>query len=192
MKKIALFLAGLLLMGGVAANAQHLIIKGGFNYSNATVEGIKSGKSGWQFGAGFQTESARGFSFQPELIYQVKGVKFNDAKNLNLGYLQVPLNVQWGPDLLIARPYIFAGPYVGIKVRNQFKGNNWNETDMKTIGNGLKKTEWGLGVGLGLDIFKFQISGKYNWNFGAIADTNALPSLEGAPRSFEISVGLKF
>ena len=192
MKKIALFMVGLLLMGGVAANAQHLIVKAGFNYANATVEGIKSGKSGWQAGLGLQTETASGFSFQPELVYQVMGVKFDDARNLNLGYVQVPLNVQWGPDLLVARPYIVAGPYFGVKVRNQFKGSSWTDTDMKTIGNGLKKTEWGLGVGLGVDIFKFQISGKYNWNFGAIADTKELPSLEGSPRTFEISVALKF
>lgn len=197
MKKIALFLVGLLLMGGVAANAQHFLIKGGYNYSGisqqgVTVSDIKAGKSGWQLGIGLQTETARGFSFQPELLYKVTGVKFSDAKNLNLGYIELPLNVQWGPDLLIARPYIFAGPYIGVKVSNQFRGSEWTDTDMKTIGNGLKRTEWGLGIGLGIDLFKFQIAGKYNWNFGPIADTKELPSLSGTPRTFEICVGLKF
>ena len=191
MKKIAFVLVSLFLLGTVAANAQHFLVKGGFNYANSTVEGIKGGKTGWQAGIGFQTETARGFSFQPELLYNVMGVKFDDARNVNLGYLQLPLNVQWGPDLLIARPYVFAGPYVGVKVSNQFRGN-WNDTDIKQIGDGLKKTEWGLGVGLGIEFFKIQIAGKYNWKFGAIADTRELPTLENSPRTFELSIGLKF
>ena len=205
MKKFALLLAGRLLLSGVAAHAQHFIIKGGYNYSNVsldksvTVADIKAGRSGWQFGAAYQTAVASGFSFQPELIYKVKGLRLDDVKNMNLGYLELPLNVQWGPDLWVARPYIFAGPYVGVKVSNQFRGNGWTETDMETVKDGLKKTEWGIGLGLGIDIWKFQVSGKYNWNFGAISDINStdaaigkFQNLSGTPRTFEISVGLKF
>jgi len=198
MKKIVLIFVSLLLVGGISARAQGLVIKGGFNYSNVsidksvTVSDIKSGKSGWQIGVGYQTESAYGFSFQPELVYKVTGYKFSDVQNLNLGYLEVPLNVQWGPDLLIARPFIFAGPYVGLKVSNQFRGSGWTDTDIDTVREGLKKAEWGLGIGLGIDLFRFQITGKYNWNFGGIAETTEWPSLENSPRTFELGIGLKF
>jgi len=197
MKKFAFLFVSLLLMGGIA-HAEGLIIKAGYNYNNVelgkttTVSDIKAGKSGWQLGVGYQSETSHGFSIQPELVYKVTGYKFSDVQNLNLGYLEIPVNVQWGPDLLIARPYIFAGPYVGLKVSNQFRGSGWNDTDMDTIRDGLKKAEWGLGIGLGIEIFRFQIAGKYNWNFGAIADTKQLPSLDGTPRTFEISIGLKF
>lgn len=198
MKRIALLLVSILSLSVISAGAQGLIVKGGFNYNNVkidkgvTVSDIKSGKSGWQIGVGYQSESSMGFSFQPELIYKVTGYKFSDVKNMNLGYLEVPLNVQWGPDLLIARPFIFAGPYVGLKVSNQFRGSDWTATDMETIKNGLNKAEWGLGAGLGINIFKFQITGKYNWNFGSIADTKQMPDLASTPRTFEISVGLRF
>lgn len=198
MKKIALLLVSILLFGGISAQAQGLIVKAGFNYSNVTIDknvtvsDIKAGKTGWQAGLAWQSETSYGFSFQPELIYKVKGLKLDDAKDMNLGYLEVPFNVQWGPDLLIARPFIFAGPYVGLKVSNQFRGNNWKDTDKETIIEGLNKAEWGLGIGLGVNIFRFQVAGKYNWNFGSIADTKELPTLDGRPRTFEFSVGLRF
>ena len=192
MKRFALAVVCLMLLGSLTASAQGLIVKAGLNYNNSTVQGIKEGRSGWQLGAGFQTETASGFSFQPELVYKVMGYKMSDIQNLNLGYLEVPLNVQWGPNLLIARPFIFAGPYVGIKVSNQFRGSNWTETDMEQVTSGLKKAEWGLGLGIGLNVMRFQIAGKYNWNFGAIADTAQMPSLADSPRTLEISLGLRF
>ena len=198
MKKLTLLLAGILCFGLLNASAEGLIIKGGYNYNNVTVEKgttakeIRSGKSGWQLGVGYQSESTLGFSFQPELIYKVTGYKFSDIQNMNLGYLEVPLNVQWGPNLLVARPFVFAGPYVGLKVSNQFRGSGWTDTDMDTIRKGLKSAEWGLGIGLGLNVFKFQITGKYNWNFGAIADTKQMPDLNATPRTLEISLGLRF
>ena len=198
MKKIYLLVVSILCVGVLSAGAQGIIVKAGYNYNNVslgkntTVSDIKAGKSGWQIGVGFQSESSLGFSFQPEIVYKVMGYKFSDVKNMNLGYLEVPLNVQWGPDLLIARPFVFAGPYVGLKVSNQFRGSDWTDTDINQIKDGLNKAEWGLGIGLGINLFRFQIAGKYNWNFGSIANTTQLPTLEGSPRTFEISIGLKF
>lgn len=202
MKKFYLLLAGIICMGVLSANAQGLIIKAGFNYNNVdlskntTVSDIKSGKTGWQAGVAYQSEASHGFSFQPELIYKVSGVKLTDATDLRLGYVDVPLNVQWGPDLLIARPFIFAGPYLGFKLSNTFKGtvNDIPETQRQDVIDGLTKVEWGLGIGLGINIFKFQVAGKYNWNFGKVSDVqiNNLPTLQGTPRTFELSVGLRF
>ena len=199
MKKLSLLLVSILCLGVLNAGAQGFIVKGGYNYANmsidknVTVSDIKTGRSGFQFGVGFQTETARGFSFQPELVYKVSGYKINDAADLRLGYVEVPLNVQWGPDLLIARPFIFAGPYVGVKVRNVIKGTI-NETTANDIISGLKKAEFGLGVGLGINIWKLQVAGKYNWNFGEIVNATKVDysTLSGKPRTFEISVGLRF
>lgn len=203
MKKVTLLLVSVFCLGLFSANAQHLIIKAGYNYSNVSTNYsgasigtamayVQEGKSGWQLGVGYQTGSSMGFSFQPELIYKVTGYKFSDIKNMNLGYLEVPLNVQWGPNLLVARPFVFAGPYVGLKVSNQFRGSDWNDTDMEQIRDGLRAAEWGLGTGVGLNIFKLQLTAKYNWNFGSIADTDKLPTLDSSPRTFEISLGLRF
>ena len=191
-------LAGLLILGGVAANAQGFVVKLGYNYANVsidksvTVSDMKAGRSGWQAGIGYQSEVSSGFSFQPEIVYKVSGYKLSDATDLRLGYLEIPVNVQWGPDLVVARPFIFAGPYVGIKLTNSLKGSE-SQLSEEVIKH-LKKAEFGLGVGLGVNVFKFQIAAKYNWNFGPIADAASADytTLQGKPRTFEISVGLIF
>ena len=59
MKKIALLLVSALLLTGVTANAQHAVVKAGFNYTNASVESLKAGKTGWQVGVGFQVPQTK-------------------------------------------------------------------------------------------------------------------------------------
>ena len=194
MKKIAFLLVSLLLLGGVAANAQGVIVKAGFNYTNASsVQDLKSGKTGWQFGAGFQTESWTGFSLQPELIYKVKGVTLEDATKVSMNYVELPVNIQWGPDLLIARPFIFASPFLGYNIGTKFS----KETTLAdTINRNFHRCDYGLGLGLGINVWKLQITGKYNWNFGQIttwSDAQAnVKGLDPAAKTFEICVGLKF
>ena len=193
MKKLSLLLVSILCLGVLNAGAQGFIVKGGWNYSKSDIKDIKDGHSGWQVGVGFQTGSAYGFSFQPELLYKVDGLKFSDGAKLDMNKLELPLNVQWGPDLLIARPFVFAGPYFGYNFKT--RGKNLTEAEVKALNN----FEWGVGIGLGINIWKLQVAGKYNWNFGTFADVDSaqtamahFDSLKGHPRTFEISVGLRF
>ena len=37
-----------------------------------------------------------------------------------MNYVEVPVNIQWGPDLLIARPFVFASPFIGYNLKNRF------------------------------------------------------------------------
>ena len=193
MKKLAFVLVSLFLLGSVAAYAQHAIVKGGFNYTNATIEGMKAGKSGWQAGIGLQTESWTGFSLQPEIIYKVKGVTLEDATKVSMNYIEVPVNVQWGPDLLIARPFIFASPFIGYNLGTRFSKES---TIADTITKNFHRFEYGLGIGLGINVWKLQITGKYNWNFGRITNwSDAAANVKGmdpAGRTLEICVGLLF
>ena len=39
--------------------------------------------------------------------------------------------------------------------------NSWSES-------GINRWEYGLGVGIGLEVWKFQVIGRYNWNFGSL------------------------
>ena len=197
MKKIALLLVSLLCISALTMNAQGLIIKAGYNYSSntsVTVSDIKAGRSGWQVGIGYQTEPNHGFSFQPELLYKVQGMKFSDAATLDLNNLELPLNIQWGPDLLICRPFLFGGPFIGYRFK-PFVNGNFSEAEMKA----LKKFEWGVGAGLGINVWKLQVAGKFNWNFGTFADITSaqqamshFDNISGHLRTFEISIGLRF
>ena len=203
MKKIALVLAGLLFLGGVAANAQGFIIKAGYNYANVsmdksvTVSDIIRGRSGFQAGVGYQTSVGSGFSFQPEVLFKVTRYDIADENNvagiLRVPTIEVPLNVQWGPDLWVARPFIFAGPYFGFNLKPTVEPKDKNNPVFINTSS-LNAVEFGLGVGLGLNVFKFQIAAKYNWNFGSIAKAKEVDytTLAGKPRTFEISVGFRF
>ena len=197
MKKLFLLLVSILCLGVLNAGAQGFIIKGGWNYSGSSVKAMKDGRSGWQAGIGYQTESAKGFSFQPELLYKVNGLKLSDAANLRLSHLELPLNVQWGPDLLIARPFVFGGPFVGYNFKPGGKG--LSESEAVELSSALQRIEWGVGVGLGINVWKMQIAGKFNWNFGTFAQVTSaeqalshFDNLKGHPRSFEISIGFRF
>ena len=195
MKKLSLLLVSILCFG-ILANAQGVIVKAGYNYSSTksvTVKDLKAGRSGWHAGIGFQTEPSHGFSFQPELLYKVSGLKFSDGADLRLSSLELPLNLQWGPDLLIARPFVVGGPFLGYRFKPS--GKDITEADVKA----LKRFEWGVGVGLGIEIWKLQIAGKYNWNFGTLADIKSaqdamshFDDISGHIGTFEIAIALRF
>lgn len=195
MKKLALLFACLLFVGSMTAQAEGLVIKGGANFTN--LKDMDSRPFGWQAGLGFQTEIPDGFGicFQPELIYKVYGVALSDAKDIRRGYVEIPLNVQLGlniGDNDSLHPFVFAGPYVGLNVANHFKGS-WNSTDEETIRNGFKKAQFGLGLGVGIDLWILQVTAKYNWNFGQISGaTIDNISLQNSPRIVELCVGLNF
>ena len=196
MKKIAIIFAAAaaLILSSVTASAEGLVVKGGLTYTSAsTVQELKNGKSGWEFGAGFQTETFSGLSLQPELLYKVKGVTLSDATKVDMNYLELPVNVQWGIDLLIARPFIFASPFIGCNLGTKFS----KESDLAaTVKESVQKFEYGFGAGIGLDLFRFQITAKYNWNFGKIASwgdyKEKLSGLDPAAGTIEIALGLKF
>lgn len=196
MKRIAIIFAAAaaLILSSVTANAEGLVVKGGLTYTSASsVQDLKNGKSGWEFGAGYQTETFGGLSIQPELLYKVRGVTLSDATNVSMNYLEIPVNVQWGIDLLIARPFIFVSPFVGCNLNTKFS----KESELAaTIKDSVKKFEYGFGAGLGLDFFRFQITAKYNWNFGNIASWSdykeKISGLDPAAGTIEIALGLKF
>lgn len=189
MKKLAMVLVSLLLLGGLTANAEGLVVKAGANFTK--IENIDSRPFGWQAGVGFQTviPDGFGFTFQPELLYKVIGFEY-DKETLKRGYIELPLNVQMGynfghSDHLY--PFVFAGPYVGVAAGTL--GGNWGTNE--DVKSHLKKVEYGLGLGAGINLWILQFTAKYNWNFGAIADTKEFPDLK-APHTIELCIGFTF
>ena len=182
MKKVIMIaVAALSLMAaGVAESSAQIRfgVMGGATFSKMSKEVIK-GENMTQFHAGgtVQLRLPLGFSLQPSLIYNVKGSKFGTpdvpeaaAGDLTVGYLELPVSVQWGPDLLLFRPFLDVTPFVGYGLNNKLSmvgtdviKNAWSE-------NGLSRWEYGIGVGIGLEIWKFQVIGRYNWNFGSLMD----------------------
>lgn len=150
-------------------------ILGGLTSSSSTAKGADASTvSQYHVGAAVQIPISGGFSIQPGILYQVKGMKLDNWKNstvteiadnfqTKVGYLEIPVQIQWGPDLLAFRPYAFAEPFIGFKVSDSSKSDS-----AKTLSDDLKDVEYGLGLGVGVEFWKLQVSAKYFWNFGDI------------------------
>ena len=155
LKTVAL-LCLMFLFGTVQLNAQKYGVLAGATFSS--INGIESGsKSGWCVGGTAQFKLPLGFSIQPSLTYNTKvtGVELLQADaDLNVGYLELPVSLQWGPDLLLFRPFLDFSPYVGYALTSNFSN--------------LEKLEYGLALGGGLEVWRLQLICRYGWNFGSL------------------------
>jgi len=160
-----LLLAILAMVVSIAASAQiHFGPVAGLNFSNAPKTSELVDGSAYKMatlyhaGLACQVKLFQGFSIQPSVIYAVKGTDIISGdgtvtlEKLRDGSIQIPVAFQWGPDLLLFRPYVEAVPYMGFNVAH--KGDF---TPAKLQG--------GVGLGGGIEIWKVQISARYNWDF---------------------------
>ena len=186
MKKI--FISAVLAIAtAVMASAQigstRFGITAGFTSSSASsIKDIElNSVNQYNVGVTFEIPLIMGLTIQPSLVYQVKGASLDvvagDIKaasvDTKVGYLEVPVQVQYGIDLMLLRPYVFAEPFVGLNV------NPKTDFKLATISDSFKgedtytnRLEYGLGVGAGLEVWKLQLSVKYFWNFGNLFDEN--------------------
>lgn len=143
---------------------------------------------GYHAGITYKFDLPFGFAIQPSLLYHMKGSMIKDAVDtrsyldMKAGYLELPLSVQWGPDLILFRPFLDVTPFIGYGLNNNFSGysSTWEAIrDIKNQWDGMNRLEYGLGLGVGLDVWKIQIIGRYNWNFGSLFDSSSrLPSMD--------------
>lgn len=161
-------------------HAQHNYgVIGGATFSQLNVKELNR-ESMIQYHAGI-TYRARlpfGFSIQPSLIYQVKGAKTTvgglDA-NSTFGYLELPVSFQWGPDLILFRPFLDVTPFVGYGLNNNFSLSAIGE--IENDWRGLSRWEYGVGTGVGMDIWRFQLIARYNWNLGGISRDSSVSEI---------------
>ena len=171
MKK--LLVAAVALLMAVTASAEGFGIVGGFTSSTMKPQYFTfKSSAGVHAGIAYNIPLIAGFALQPELIYNVKGYDWNGAspggdafrQQAKFGYVELPVQLQWGPDLLLLRPYVLAEPFVGFAVtgneivNSQKTKINWD--------NVKSRVEYGLGVGAGIEFMsRVQVNFKYYWNF---------------------------
>ena len=139
---------------------------GGATFSHANFREFSRGTmTQYHAGVTYRAKLPLGFSIQPSLIYQVKGAMTSsdgvDA-NATIGYLELPVSFQWGPDLILFRPYLEVAPFVGYSLNGLGVNNpisDWKSPD---------RLEYGVGLGGGVQIWRFQIGARYNWTFADI------------------------
>lgn len=162
---------------GVGMNAQvRYGIVGGFTSSSADADAKVGNMNLYNIGFAVKVPLGLGFAVQPGISYQMKGAKLSEIAgdissvhfDTKVGYLEFPVQFQWGPDLLLFRPYALMEPYVGIglNVENDIetiKSKSFDESSMERF-------EYGLALGGGVEFWKLQLSAKYFWNFGSLED----------------------
>lgn len=124
-----------------------------------------------------------GFSLLPGIQYNVKGTKAKGEKvtvDTSVGYLEIPVQLQWGIRLGGIRPYAYVEPFVGygLNIKNKLTeadnfeqaaidiANKYTAEDIKD--NVVNRLEYGVGAGVGIELGRLILSGKYYWNMGNV------------------------
>ena len=137
--------------------------------------------TGYHAGVTYKFHLPLGFAIQPSLLYHLKSSTVDSAlqtgslAGLDVGYLELPVSFQWGPDLLLFRPFFDVSPFVGYALNNDIKGYSAMGVveQFKNQWDGINRLEYGLGLGGGLEIWKIQVVARYNWNFGQLFESRS-------------------
>lgn len=191
MKKLFALVA-ILFASATLAHAQFGLVGGvsisGTNLDTHNIWNNAKSVTLYHVGVAYQFDMSWGFSFQPSLTYEMKGTNLSSAytasdiasigKSLNArsGYLELGAGLQWGPDLLIARPFVVLTPYLGYQIVSADKsvvdaslGPISGSTDSKTYTEAKNKLEYGFGIGAGVELLKhLQLSVQYFMNLGPL------------------------
>lgn len=149
-------------------------ITGGLGWSQSNVSEIIEEKApaGWNAGLTVSFDLPLGFSIQPTLRYHHKDALLTSNVGQKMDFVEFPIALQWGPDLLIFRPFVEAAPYVSYALSNKtyssvggldvtYEDKSWK--DKQRFG-------YGFGLGGGIEVWRLQISARYNWDFGTLYD----------------------
>lgn len=192
MKKLALILSVLLISAFSLKAQSGFGIKAGMNFNSMSDLEFKdmkesiSRKTGFHAGILYKIDLPVGFAIQPELLYVQKGGAI-EAGDFKMHYLQLPVNIQWGIDLVLFRPFVVVAPFLSYQVSkdSNIQGLKW----------ATEKLGYGIGFGAGLDVWKFQVSGKYNWDLGKAAEFkwDGVDTFRGGKnKGFELSLAFIF
>ena len=173
MKKflITVLAAAMLSVFAVPANSQNIGLKAGINVSSLDMDGVKN-YLGYQAGLAFQFDLPLWFSIQPDVLFHIKGARIEDTslRAFGLGYLEVPVNVQWGPRFLDGniRVFLQGSPFIGYAISKDLKDAQGNSYSWHNV----NRFEYGVGAGFGVQLWRFQLTAQYNWSFGNLANSN--------------------
>ena len=191
MKKIfaVIALCVMTFWGSTTLKAGNFGVVGGASFTGLK-EVSRDLSTGYHAGVTYKFHLPFGFAIQPSLQYHMKSSLVEDtiaditSFNYKMGYVELPVSFQWGPDLLLFRPFLDVSPFVGYALNNEAVGTSVAQRGnaVQKIQNkweGVNRVEYGLGLGGGLEVWKFQVVCRYNWNFGYLFDAQGnVPALE--------------
>ena len=201
-------------------SAQRFGLKGGLNFSNMLVKDDNTTlsdnydmKLGYHIGATVEFSLSKMFSFEAGLLLATKGYKAdydilinnisgNVKSEMNFLYLDIPLTAKAAYDLGGAKIYGVLGPYLGIGLsghaKTELSDKGVTETHEEDIEwgdsrNEVKRLDYGLTIGAGVEINSFDIGISYGLGFANAANDNDNDNgITAKHRVLCLSVGYKF
>lgn len=195
MRKLALLLALLLAASlSMAESVQPKVgIKGGLALTNLTggdadelfMDESPSTKLGIAAGL-FVGIPVGSVVIQPEVWYVQKGAKVTESGSISgmdweatatakVDYVEIPLLLKFPFGTTDAKPYLMAGPALGIltsaKVTTKVTVDGDSDSETIDINDITKDTDFGLVLGVGVDIKRFILEARYELGLSSVADT---------------------
>lgn len=196
MKSKLIFFVVFALVAQVAI-AQSFGIKGGVNFANMSFSnsGLNiSPKSiiGFHFGAVAEFELQESLSFNTGILYSLKGYKIkmdilgeSMEATEKLNYLEIPLNFAYKfPLNETSKFFVQAGPYLGYALSGKAKSDG-ESTDIKFEKGGMKRLDFGIGFGPGVEFGPIVASVNYQLGLANVADD---PDVTAKNKVLQISV----
>ena len=185
MKRLVSIFAVLTLLAAAAvpSEGKRFGIKGGVNVTSLDFNSGMPAAMGYQAGIAWQYDLPLWISLQPEILYHVKATNLSQIESqLSFGYVEVPVNIQWGPRLANKNIRVFAqaSPFVGYAVSQSGLeepaiSDEMNDAlesvvgvDVKDKWKGINRFSYGAGLGIGVQLWALQVTAQYNWNFGSL------------------------
>lgn len=185
MKRILTVLLSLLVVCSVHSYAQvRFGVTGGMNFSTSKFKELDvKAKTGWNAGLTCLVDLPLGLSLQPSLVYTQKNANVTETIAQSMGFVELPVSLQWGPDLLLFRPFVDFTPYIGYAVTNETYGDlSWAGIKDNVLNSSSWKDkerfEYGVGIGGGINVWKLQVIARYNWNFGSLYNVEGWDDLK--------------
>ncbi len=196
--KLKLILLLLLSFFVFTSNAQTFGVKGGLNlaslsFSEDVDNSIKS-LLGVHVGPVAEFELQEGLYFNTGLLFSLKGAKMKygeESASTSLNYLEIPLNVAYkfstGEK---SKFFAQAGPYLGYALSGKTKYGGESES-INFKEDGLKRFDFGLGVGLGIELGSIVPSVSYQLGLSNLNDDSEM-DVKVKNKVFQISIAYMF
>ena len=169
------------------AHAQFGIVGGYTSSTTKLKDAANEAKSAslWHAGVAYKINIGS-LAVQPSLTYNMKGTTIDNVQ-YKTGYVEASAGLQVGLDLLVARPFLVAEPFIGYQVYG-------NEQAIKDVTN---KLDWGFGLGIGADVLNhLQLRIEWFKNLGALADASKQAAIDALKdtnyQGIKITAGLFF
>lgn len=190
-------------------------LRAGVNFQNLNGKDADDNKRendltvGFNVGVNAEIPVAEDFYLQPGVLYSTKGAQMDDDGDVkvNIGYIEVPVNLVYKPELGTGRLLMGFGPYVAFGINGKVKGDGMSDRDIKFenevspqdfLGNSyyLKRLDAGANLLFGYE-FTSRLSAQLNAQLGLV---NIHPKISGSTADlgtlkntgFGVSLGYRF